>query len=382
MKKYLLASLIISSLGPMSLKANVDLDDEIDAELARIYGNSTVTEAVNKGTVNSGKLEGSLNSTTPTIQIQVQNQSAQEQNLKSNTTTQAKSETQYQSAQNSALDGLKKTRAQIEAENELKVVEKLEASRLEDEKDRNDRLFGNNKKAIVREVKIERQAERQIEKDFVNEDLRQEIRREMKDTVTPASTIEGKSYFGALVGMGDYSGVNNVRGSYSLGFIMGKETRPNLNIEGSFLFSEFDVEQKDGGLVCEWSGCLQYPRITRMNQYQAGITAKYQPTFGIFKPYVGGAAAYSFRTFSDVQFALPNNDAQSHAIDLGLVMGLDLLLAKDLTVGFDYRAFTNVFNRASSSGLQSSFARSVYNSDRAIESISYSQLGFTLRHDF
>lgn len=379
MKKYLLASLIISSLSPLALKANSDLDDEIDAELARIYGNSTVTEAVNKGSANSGRIETSNSANVPTIQIQVQNQSAQDQRVKSNVVSETKTENQYQAAQNSALDGLKKSRAQIEAENELKVVEKLEASRLEDEKSRTDRVFGGSKKVEIKDVKIERQ----IEKDFAKEDLRQEIRRELKDEeAKDVVALQGQNYFGALIGMGDYSGVNNVRGSYSLGFIMGKETRPNLNVEGSFLFSEFDVEQKDGGLVCEWNGCLQYPRITRMNQYQAGITAKYQPSFGIFKPYVGGAAAYSFRTFSDVQFALPNNDAQSHAIDLGLVMGLDLVLARDFTVGFDYRTFMNVFNRASSSGLQSSFARSVYNSDRAIESISYSQMGFTLRHDF
>jgi outer membrane protein W len=283
---------------------------------------------------------------------------------------------------------LRSSRKQLEVQNELKVVEKLETSRLEDEKTRADRLFDNKndtesdaKKEVIVEKVIMTNSEQNKTESLDREAVRSEIRQTLaslrQDEVIQDSEV-GKTYFSALLGLGNYYDVANVRGTYSLGFSIGQMTRTNLAVEGSFLFSEFDVEQRDGGYICDYFyGCIQYPRITRMNQYQGNITAKYIPFQGAFRPFIGGSVAYTYRTFSDVQFAIPNNDAQSHAFDVGLVAGLELQVSQDFSLGFDFRAFTNITSRATNQGLQRSFSRSVYNSDTPIESLDYTQMGIT-----
>jgi len=375
----------LSTLSPVALMAQLDLDDEIDAELARIYsGNPS----------NNSSQQDSKSSNLGSSNIQINIQSSPQVTAKSDTTAKldSTSELQNKSDENSVdlksdtsgINQLRSSRKQLEIQNELKVVEKLETSRLEDEKTRTDRLFGNKNNTeysgendVVVESKVE-----SLDREAVRSEIRQTLESLKKEEATQDTEV-GKTYFSAVLGLGEYYDVVNVRGTYSLGFSIGQMTSKSLAVEGSFLFSEFDVEQRDGGYVCDYYyGCIQYPRITRMNQYQGGVTAKYIPFEGAFRPFVGGSVAYTYRTFSDVQFAIPNNDAQSHALDVGLLAGFDLQLSQDFSLGFDFKAFTNVTSRATNKGLQQSFSRSVYNSDTPIESLDYTQMGITGKFSF
>jgi len=401
----------LSTLGPMSM-AQTDLDDEIDAELARIYSGTNGASGVKghepKGRPTQQKDQGQ----GPSIQINVQSnpQATSNSDTQSQVESKAAMEGKVENFSNdvagdaSGLNQLKSNRKQLEVENEIKVVEKLESSRLEDEKSRTDRLFNNkdqsakeihqNKDLVEKVVIVEKVVETATLAEEKKQDTidRETVRSEIRETLTTMKKEEeekeaqeaedGKRYFSLLVGLGDYQEVANIRGTYSFGFSIGQMVKKNLAIEGAFLFSEFDVEQRDGGFSCDIFGCTQFPRITRMNQYQGNVTAKYLPFEGTFRPFVGGAIAYTYRTFSDVQFALPSNDAQSHALDLGLVTGLDLQVSPTFSLGFDFRAFTNVTSRTTNQGLQRSFARSVYNSDTPIESLNYTQMGITGKFSF
>jgi outer membrane protein W len=400
MKKFLVTSLVISSFCPAYLMAQMDLDDEIDAEISRLYsGANNETSTSQSQAQQKAQSQGG-----PSIQINVQ--SNPQVTSKADTVTQLEAKTDVAnkveesnldvSEDRNGLNQLKSTRKQLEIQNELKVVEKLETSRLEDEKSRTERLFGNKAngfestkekevvmgKMIVSESPLEKKSLETMDKEAIRSEIRQTLL-SLKSEEEVKEVVEGKPYFSTLIGLGAYQDVANVRGSYSLGFAVGQMMKKNVAVEGSFLFSEFDVEQRDGGYVCDYYyGCVQYPRITRMNQYQGGITAKYIPFEGSFKPYLGGSAAYTYRTFSDVQFAWPNNDAQSHALDVGLVAGIDLQVSEDFALGFDFKAFRNVTSRATNAGLQKSFARSVYSSDTPIESLDFTQMGITGKFSF
>ncbi|MCS6837309.1 MAG: porin family protein [Bdellovibrionaceae bacterium] len=299
---------------------------------------------------------------------------------------------------------LRDSRKKLEKQNEIKVVETLESARLEDEKKRAQKLsqglFSNNEKNhedvnepvinnkaqgdFVDSALIEnsssaqsvRQKKRAIKEEGIADIEAQVVATDDHDYEPGNEVISGRNQLEVVLGLGDYPGVVNVRGQYSLGIQFGKQVRESIDVAGGFMFSEFDVEQRDGGWFFDpYYGWIQYPRITKMNQYQANLLVKYVPIRGFFEPYIGALVAYTYRTFSDVQFAIPNNDAQSHAIDFGFATGIKMAVSNDVSVGFDFRYFNNVYNRPVNSGLQRGFSRSVYRSDKAIESFNYTQLG-------
>src|SRR5690606_26573182 len=167
---------------------------------------------------------------------------------------------------------------------------------------------------------------------------------------------------------------------YALGVSLGSQLSDRLLVEGNFSLANYDVEQPDSGPFFYYDP--NFPRITEMNQYSLGAMAKYQIMTGTVRPVIGGLATYSYRTFTDKQFGFDNNDASSHAIDLGLVVGLDLEISKEMSLGLDYRYMFNLYNRAQSSGFQQGFSQIYYNSDTAIEKFSYELVSLVARFTF
>jgi hypothetical protein len=98
-----------------------------------------------------------------------------------------------------------------------------------------------------------------------------------------------------------------------------------------------------------------------VNQYSGSIGMKYFMFSGMVKPFVGGLGQYTYRTF---QWANPNygsyysntnnneTSTNSHAVDLGVNVGADVVFNPKFTVGFDYRYFFNLSSRRN----QSAFA--------------------------
>ena len=309
--------------------------------------------------------------------------------------------------QESKAEALRKTRQDAEIQTEQKIVEKLEESRLSDEKNRSEVLFGDKlsqtQKVEVKddgkEIKIEQKQEaivpavavvKEEPKPVViaapvidqKEVIRNEVRASMNEMKKDEEVAPNRTYFAGLLGMGTYPDVDNVRGTYALGFAIGEKVRDHFLIEGAFTYSSYEVEQRDGGMVCQFGTCTLYPRITQMNQYQGSAAAKYQFLNGVIRPVVGAVMAYSYRTFSDKQLGFQGNTANSNALDAGLTAGLDLAVSPSFEVGIATTYMWNITSQASANGFEQSFMYGNNGGDTAIEKLSYLTTGLVVRSTF
>lgn len=212
------------------------------------------------------------------------------------------------------------------------------------------------------------------------------IRSEVSATLAEMKPVEEKAkdrtYVGALLGMGDYPDATNVRPQYASGIAIGRSFNERLIVEGSFLYSNYQVEQRDGGCVVNAYGYTQcYPRITEMNQYSGAGLVKYQLLGGMLRPELGVLGAYTYRTFSDSQFALSSDTVSSQAFDMGLMTGASLALSESFSLGFDFRYMWNLTSRVDN-GFQQSYVKPYLKSDTPIEKMNYYTLGVAARFSF
>ncbi|RYZ83089.1 MAG: hypothetical protein EOP06_20560, partial [Proteobacteria bacterium] len=214
------------------------------------------------------------------------------------------------------------------------------------------------------------------------EDVRGIIREELrakaeKDELQEPPQIR---YFSGIAGVSDYSDASNVRGNYTIGAAFG--TKYDMMIlEGSFLMSSFDVEQRDYGYTS-----AMFPKMIDTSQYQGAIAAKYQMMSGMVRPVLGGIAAYSYRQYKwkDVyqngMIAYRGNSSDSHAIDLGVSAGVDLEFTKKFSLGFEYRYMFNLSSRTSDQSVYSTGLQSGYGTP--IEKLSYYTLALAAKVNF
>jgi len=304
----------------------------------------------------------------------------------------------------SKAEMMRKSRQDAEVQTEQKIVEKLEASRLEDEKRRADVLFGNkfdqlqgastqiqaeNSNVTVQQtqaqVPVVVQSAPVVTPVEPKENIRDVVREELAaskssltvEEVTPIAPTEVR-YFGGIVGIGDYPDVKNVRGNYSFGAAFGTKFDA-LILEGSFLYSNYTVEKVD-------CNCVSYfPTLVDANQYQAAVSAKYQLMTGMVRPVLGGLVSYSYRKFdwNSMPTYYPYNNygtsSDSHAIDLGVTAGVDLELSKKFALGFEYRYMFNLSSRVDNQSILTG-PQSQYGTP--IEKLSYYTLGVAAKVNF
>ncbi len=424
MKKLLILA-VLAMVPASNVLAQSSIDDEINAELDRMYSN-----------------KGSRNQ--PSIQVNVQTTPTQNQvvDQKTSTTSIQKAPVTVIEAtplMESRAEKIRRVRQEEELRTETRLVEKLEMSRMEDEKKRVDSLFGERVNVNVNSPSQLTFQQSAIEQNAIGNkgDVKQNATIETKAVETQAVIVESpkavvaqpliqaetvkappvviveqapapaivviedhkhashielkevlkeekkenvsKSYLAGSAGLGEYPDVQNVRGDYAFGLALGKKINDRTLVEGSFVYARYQVEQFDSG---PFGFDPVYPRITEMNQYGFGAVVKYQITGGSLRPVVGGLAQYSYRTFSDVQFGFQNNDASSHALDLGLLVGADFEVNSDFSIGLDMKYMMNVYNRASSQGLQTRFSQSAYNSATPIEKLSSMITSIVARFSF
>jgi hypothetical protein len=443
-----LALLVVLAMVPASMVlAQSSLDDEINAELDRMY---------------------QTRNSAPSVQVNVQ--ASPNQNQSASQATEAKSanmsttavETKVVQKQpttvieasplsESRAERLRKARQDAELQTEEKLVERIEHSRLEDERRRSEMLFGDRfnqlmtkseqkaaqvteaRQVIVNEnygvqgdvvqgaqatstqglaqeskaapvlvdaseqkqqqqpiqlpapvVVLQPEVKKVVDADLVLVDVdiekdhghhghkdrhehRHEVITDLDPSLKHAAILVNRSYVAGLIGMGDFPDVRNVRGNYSLGFALGNKIDDRMLVEGTFQYSNFSIEQLDSGPL---GFNPEYSRITEMSQYTGSGVLKYQFLSGSFRPVLGGVAAYNYRTFSDVQLAFGNNDASSHAIDVGVMAGADIEVTRTFSIGAETRYMWNVFNRSSNAGFQRRFSQEVIGSGTPIEELS------------
>lgn len=268
----------------------------------------------------------------------------------------------------SNAERMRRLRQENELQTEQKIVEKLEASRLEDEKKRADRLFGNRTDGqeqvqqmpqqqvvvptVVTPVIVEEQKASSSELSSAKKEIIDAIKEEKADGAvvmqTPIEETSSRRYFiSGLVGTSEYGSAVNIEGRGSAGFVLGFESDENLTLEGSFIYSNY--------YMSDYRWITGEAVFRELDQYGIGATAKYHFMTGRIKPFVSGSAAFVHRKYADrLAYGwsggyLPNDsEATSNAIDLGIGLGVEFAVTEGFSLGLEYRYATNVMNRSDS----------------------------------
>lgn len=368
MKKYfyLLAAL---SIAPNFALAQ-SIESDVDAELDQMYSNAQATQASepqsNGAISNTAPVSGQpiyiLNQATPTSTASAQVQQTQVQ--KQPTTV-----IEASPLSESRAEQIRRARQDAETQTEQRIVEKLEQSRMEDEKKRANVLFGdkfnqmNEQQQPVQQVQpvqvqpvyvqpapvpVQQVSEpKEDTRDIIREELAAALKAEDEATMVPLET----HYVGGILGIGDYPDTKQVKGNYALGVAFGTKF-DNFVVEGSFLYSNYTVEGQGyytaGGYGYPYANGVYVPDSIDVQQYAGQLAAKVQLFSGIIKPVFGGLVSYSYRGFSwdNKTFGYVNDTkANSHAIDVGVIAGADLEFNPKYSLGVDFRYMWNLSSR-------------------------------------
>lgn len=267
--------------------------------------------------------------------------------------------------QDSRADQLRRARQDAEISTEKKIVEKLEESRLEDEKRRSEKLFGDrlnqmNEPQPQNPVPVysEPQAVQVIPSPAPapqanDEDMKAEIMDAVRTEISELKKEEPKKpeqryYLSGAIGMAEYPDVVNVEGNVATGLTFGTEMDSGVVVEAGFHYSNYYIDEY-------WS----YPFFKELDQYNFSIAAKYSLLKGKIRPMVGALAGYTYRKYFDrgyYNFSYSNeSEVTSKGFDLGLLAGLDVDLTESFAIGVEYRYVMNVTSRTDSEFLTRRF---------------------------
>lgn len=345
----ILANLMFAEMAKAQSSAANELNAEVDSEIEQMYQQQNTSNR-NAPTADANAATGAV--VTQTVVVPQQSLPA----------VQKQPETIVEGSplSNSRADSIRRGRQEEELRTESKIVEKLEQSRLEDEKKRASILFGDqfdtlqNQQAqpAAQQLAPVQAPSSQVQPIIINQNetlTRDAVREEVRAALTEDDkaimpSLEQK-YFTANAAIGQYPDIESVKGNYALGAGFGTRFDYFL-VEGSFLYSNYTLDAK-------YVDSFYQVRSANfdMNQYQGMISTKYQLIGGFVRPVVGGLIAYSYR-----QYVANNNTSYgsagtefgtSHAIDLGLIAGIDLEFSDKMSAGFDMKYMYNMSSKIS-----------------------------------
>lgn len=399
MKKFVFF-MVAMGMGISQSFAQATIDAEVDNELDQMYrargttpqAGSPAGATIAPQGAQSGQPIYILNQATPTSSAQAHATQVQKQ------------PTTYIEASpltKSRADQIREARQQVEAETESRIVEKLEQSRMEDEKRRANVLFGDQfnslgqqqqaappvapapqQQVILAPQPVAPVAPAEDTRNVVREEIRAALDEEKQSE--PEEPLQQK-YFAGMAGVGEYPDVRNVRGNYVLGAAFGTKFDNTYAVEGSFTYSDYTVQKLDGYMIDPYTG-IPIPALVDVQQYAASLAVKYYMMDGLVRPILGGLASYSYRKFSWSEENYggrsygSSNDATSHAIDLGVLTGVDFQLTPKFTLGADFRYMFNMNSRVNTSNNSSFLATQSYGTP--IEKLQYYNLSLVGRVTF
>ncbi|OFZ29827.1 MAG: hypothetical protein A2622_11480 [Bdellovibrionales bacterium RIFCSPHIGHO2_01_FULL_40_29] len=353
MKKYMLfLTLVMVSAQALAQVESQSIDIDVDSEIDQLYVQpESTTKKSNKAT--------SFVSQTVVVP---QNQQVQQQPT---------TFIEASPLSDSKADAIRKYRQDEEMRTESRIVEKLEQSRMEDEKKRAAVLFGDKFETIqsgapaqatvqapVQAAPVVQQQVQPIvieeNEELTRDAIREEVRAALEDDATAIVAPVETRYFSGIAGIGYYPDVKNVKGNYSLGAAFG--TRFDyFMVEGSFLMSNYGVDVNNYSAV-GYGGYYQVDSYD-VNQYQGAMTAKYQLMSGMVRPVLGGLISYSYRKYALTNSYMGSSEdtGNSHAIDLGVNAGVDLEFSPKFSIGFDFKYMFNMSSRVNSNYPNSSY---------------------------
>jgi len=377
------------------------MDADVDAELNQLYSGQAVGSA---GSVPQQNLQLPPAAPAPAQSVSqapvyqaapVTQQSALMQIQKQPTTL-----IEASPLTESRAEAIRKGRQEEELRTEAKIVEKLEQSRMEDEKKRAAILFGDKFDALqnshqappapVAPLQAPVQPMQaplapapapapiilQNEKEDTRDVVREEIRAALDDEKNAITAPVEVRYFGGTVGITEYPDTSEIKSNFAFGAAFGTRY-DQLLVEGSFLYSNATVD------------IINYARGRMtdsydVNQYTGAMSAKYQMFSGVVRPVIGGTIAYSYR-----RFTLNNNNyyygssgsedtGNSHAVDLGVIGGADLEFSPKFSLGAEFKYMFNLSSR-----VNAKYPNSTYGYvGTPIEKLNYYVMGLTARVNF
>lgn len=162
------------------------------------------------------------------------------------------------------------------------------------------------------------------------------------------------------IGVSNYVDTANVKGTYSISLDLGisfpsEDTVYLGQLSGSQfvfsiggMFSSYDMEKIPGitGAPVGTVYTVAYPRVFELRETSGSVGLKYYLLNGRVRPSVGALGIYTHRTYKDDSIFLDQFDGDtSHAFDMGLTTGVDIALAKAITVGAELRYIFNLSYR-------------------------------------
>lgn len=230
------------------------------------------------------------------------------------------------------------------------------------------RTFGQENDSMIREKVEKLQKSDKSDLELVNEVEESEAAAAKQVAAVVPAVNSRQYYLGGAVGSASYVGVSNVQGNLAAGVSFGSILPSGVSLEASFMYSNFYIDEY-------W---WNYPYFKEMDQYSLGLGAKYNFSFGIVKPNFGGLISYNYRKYFDrgyYSYGYSNDsEVTSQAVDLGLTAGVDVDITETFSLGFEYRYMTNLANRADSDYLTS---RSVWREGQPVERTDYSFVTLT-----
>jgi hypothetical protein len=266
-------------------------------------------------------------------------------------------------AAESRAEALRKERQNAEVQTEQKIVEKLEDSRLQEEKARAERLFGNkfdnpqpvqptapvapapvapapvveSKPTQVTIEKVEIVQPKEEKKDFLEDKGAAEIKAQapVKEDEKQAS----KYYVSGLVGNLNYN-ANNVKSNYGLGVAVGTLVEERVALELGYFYSNHYIDTF-------W----QQPLYRQLDQNDVSLSAKYYLLTGRLKPYAGASVTYINRTYNERiregvywGYNQTTESVNTNAVDMGVMAGLDFQVGERFMIGGGLEYNFNVMN--------------------------------------
>jgi hypothetical protein len=364
--KTLLALLILIGSPIFGLSvAQAQLDDSFDLGLEPVTSEELSTEGRPEdkstgATLNSGARQNRS--------IYIVNQAS------SGAKADAKTETEQNdtSLVGSRAEELRKNRQRAEVETELKATEKIEESRLKDERRRSDVLFGE------RFNNLEKSGEPATAPTPIyiapvpaaspaldRQDLREELKSAMHEKdehIKPHN--KNTSYFIGLLGLTEFPKAVNNQGQGVVGIGLGIEAQEKILVEGMFQYAAYESQ---------WEVAHPWPKD--IEEYSGVGAIKFQFSRGTIRPLVGALASYSYRTVTD-NFNILNRQASSSVLDAGVLGGAQIFLTDDFALGGEFRYLWNLTSKTGGS------YQTFFPDEEPLDHMSHYILGVTGRFNF
>ena len=221
---------------------------------------------------------------------------------------------------------------------------------------------------------------KEAEKEDLINAVREEISTLKPDTSTSfrhtsyAPFLDSKHYFGGLFNFyTTYPDVVNVDFNWSGGLSLGlKLDDPGFILEGNFLYSSYYLD--DVRILSE------------VDQYNSELFLKYSIfPFKRIRPYGGVGLSYTVRKYYDVLNPAtasvdPIASISSHAVDMGVLAGVDMFVQRRMSIGIEYRYYYNInYESDGESLLDRHFGRDHGN---VLEKQNYSLVSLIVRFNF